>query len=206
MPLASLFLLEKDGETVEEKKISVSLHENESYIRKRCENCDDILIRPMRLGEGHKVDCLMVYIEVAVSNMMLDDSAIGKMINHFWEIPEEKILGIADVEELFSMEEVFGAVLSGNAVFFMDGYDRAMKISSKGYPGLDVSEAETEKVLRGSKEGFCDSVKTNAALVRKRIRDTRLKVEKQSIGVRVFGKLFCFGLPLKALFLLALVL
>ena len=192
MPLASLFLLEKDGETVEEKKISVSLHENESYIRKRCENCDDILIRPMRLGEGHKVDCLMVYIEVAVSNMMLDDSAIGKMINHFWEIPEEKIrefirrnsLGIADVEELFSMEEVFGAVLSGNAVFFMDGYDRAMKISSKGYPGLDVSEAETEKVLRGSKEGFCDSVKTNAALVRKRIRDTRLKVEQQSIGVR----------------------
>ena len=124
--------------------------------------------------------------------MMLDDSAIGKMINHFWEIPEEKIrefirrnsLGIADVEELFSMEEVFGAVLSGNAVFFMDGYDRAMKISSKGYPGLDVSEAETEKVLRGSKEGFCDSVKTNAALVRKRIRDTRLKVEQQNIGVR----------------------
>ena len=168
---------------MEEEKISVSLHENESYIRKRCENCDDILIRPMRLGEGHKVDCLMVYIEVAVSNMMLDDSAIGKMINHFWEIPAEKILefirrnslGIADVEELFSMEEVFGAVLSGNAVFFMDGYDRAMKISSKGYPGLDVSEAETEKVLRGSKEGFCDSVKTNAALVRKRIRDTRLE-------------------------------
>lgn len=66
----------------------------------------------------------------------------------------------------------------------MDGYDRSMKISSKGYPGLDVSEAETEKVLRGSKEGFCDSVKTNAALVRKRIRDTRLKVEQQNIGVR----------------------
>ena len=59
-----------------------------------------------------------------------------------------------------------------------------MKISSKGYPGLAVSEVKTEKVLRGSKEGFCDSVKTNAALVRKRIRDTRLKVEQSSIGVR----------------------
>ena len=79
----------KDGDFMETRKISISLHENESYIRKRCENCDDILIRPMRLGEGHKADCLMVYIEVAVSNMMLDDSAIGKMINHFWEIPEE---------------------------------------------------------------------------------------------------------------------
>lgn len=99
----------KDGDFMETRKISISLHENESYIRKRCENCDDILIRPMRLGEGHKADCLMVYIEVAVSNMMLDDSAIGKMINHFWEIPEEKIrefirrnsLGIADVKSVF---------------------------------------------------------------------------------------------------------
>lgn len=182
----------KEGVFVEDRKISALLHENETYIRKRCENCDDILIRPMVLGEGHKVNCLMVYIEVTVSNMMLDDSAIGKMVNHFWEIPAEKIrefirknsLGIADAEELSTMEEVFSAMLAGNAVFFMDGYDKAMKISSRGYPGLDVSEAETEKVLRGSKEGFCDRVKINAALIRKRLRDTRLKVEQQDIGVR----------------------
>ena len=166
------------------RKVSANLRENEKYLRSRLENCADILIRPMRLGENHKVDCLMVYIEVAVSNMMLDDSAIGKMINHFWEIPEEKIrefirrnsLGIADVEELFSMEEVFGAVLSGNAVFFMDGFDQAMKISSAGYPSMGVTEVEMEKVLRGSREGFSDSVKINSALIRKRLRDTRLKV------------------------------
>lgn len=56
----------------------------------------------------------MVYIEVTVSNMMLDDSAIGKMINHFWKIPPEKIqeflknnsLGIADVQKLENMDEV----------------------------------------------------------------------------------------------------
>lgn len=63
---------------MEKTKISSNLKENEVYIRSRCENCADILIRPMRLGDSRKVDCLMVYIEVAVSNMMLDDSAIGK--------------------------------------------------------------------------------------------------------------------------------
>lgn len=174
------------------KKISADIRENERYIQERCENCADILIRPMRLGDEHKVDCLMVYIEVAVSNMMLDDSAIGKMINHFWEIPPEKIpefmqnnsLGIADVQKLNDMNEVFGAILSGNAVFFIDGYDKAMKISSRGYPNMGVSEAESEKVLRGSREGFSDSVKTNSALVRKRLRDTRMKVEEYQMGVR----------------------
>lgn len=173
-------------------EISKSLRENEAYIRKQCKDCADILVRPMRLGEERKVDCLMVYIEVAVSNMMLDDSAIGKMVNHFWEVSPERIqefvsnnsLGIADVKKLGMMEEAFSALLAGNAIFFIDGYDQAMKISSKGYPGMGVSEAETEKVIRGSREGFTDSVKTNSALVRKRLRDTRMKVEEHQIGTR----------------------
>ena len=168
------------------RKVSANLRENEKYLRSRLENCADILIRPMRLGENHKVDCLMVYIEVAVSNMMLDDSAIGKMINHFWEISPGQIqefvqhnsLGIADVKKLEDLDEAIEAMLTGNAVFFIDGYDKAMKISSKGYPSMGVMEAESEKVLRGSREGFSDSVKSNSALVRKRLRDTRLKVEE----------------------------
>ena len=176
----------------ESRKVSANLRENEKYLRSRLENCSDILIRPMKLGEGHKVDCLMVYIEVAVSNMMLEDSAIGKMVNHFWEVSPDQILefvrnnslGIADVKKLEDMEEAIKALLAGNAVFFMDGYDCAMKISSKGYPGLGVTEAEKEQVLRGSKEGFGDSVKSNSALVRKRLRDTRLKVEEYFVGVR----------------------
>ena len=177
---------------MEKRLISSNLRENEAYIRVRFENCDDILIRPMKLGDERKVDCLMVYPEVAVSNMMLQDSALGKMINHFWEISPERIqefvknnsLGIADVKKFTDMEEAIESVLAGNAVFFMDGYPEAMKISSKGYPSMGVSEAETEKVLRGSREGFGDSVKTNSALVRKRLRDTRMKVEEHRTGLR----------------------
>ncbi len=169
-----------------------NIKENEAYVRKQCEKCDDIVIRPMRLGSEKKVDCLVVYIEVAVSNMMLVDSVIGKMINHFWEIPPEKMkeflddnsLGISDVKELPTMEEAMKAMLAGNAIFFMDGYDKAIKISSKGYPNMGVSEADREKVLRGSKEGFSDSAKSNSALVRKRLRSTGLKIEELFVGVR----------------------
>lgn len=192
MPYGMWIKNTKGKKDMEKTRISANLRENEKYIRNRCENCADILIRPMKLGDERKVDCLMVYIEVAVSNMMLDDSAIGKLVNHFWEISPDKIqefvqnnsLGIADVRKLPTMEEAFAAMLAGNAIFFLDGYDQAMKISSKGYPNMGVTEAETEKVLRGSKEGFSDAVKTNSALVRKRIRDTRLKVVENQIGTR----------------------
>lgn len=175
-----------------ESHISKNIRENEQYIRNVFADCADILIRPMRLGAESKTDCLMVYIETAVSNMMLDDSALGKMINHFWEISPSQIqeyvkynsLGIADAKKLKTMEEALEAVLAGDAVFFLDGYEEALKIASRGYPGMGVTEAESEKVLRGSREGFSDSVKTNSALIRKRLRDSRLKVEEQKIGTR----------------------
>ncbi|MGI6070197.1 MAG: spore germination protein [Blautia sp.] len=176
-----------------ETKTPVSQHlaENEAYVREKCRKCDDIIIRPMRLGEEEKVECLVVYLEVAVSNMMLEDSVIGKLMNHFWEIEpgqmkeflEYNSLGISDVKELDTMEDAFTAMLAGNAIFFMDGYTKAIKIGSKGYPGMGVQEAD-EKVLRGSKEGFTDAVKTNSALVRKRLRDTCMKVEQIETGVR----------------------
>lgn len=172
--------------------ISKDIRVNEKHVRERLQDCGDIQIRRMRLGKERKVDCLMVYIEVATSNMMLEDSALGKMIGHFWEISPAQIqefveynsLGIADVKKLTDMEQVFTGVLSGDAVFFMDGFDQAMKISSAGYPSMGVTEVEMEKVLRGSKEGFSDSVKTNSALIRKRLRDTRLKVVEFYIGER----------------------
>lgn len=172
--------------------VSKDIQENEKRVRERLKDCGDIKIRPMRLGEEKKVSCLMVYIESATANMMLDDSALGKMISHFWEISPEQIqsfveynsLGIADVKKLTTMTDVWEGILAGDAVFFLDGFDKAMKISSSGYPGMGVTEVELEKVLRGSKEGFSDSAKTNSALIRKRLRDTRLKVVEFFVGQR----------------------
>src|SRR5699024_6830696 len=49
---------------------------------------------------------------------------------------------------------------------------------------MGVLKAESEKTLRGSKEGFSESVKQNTALIRKRIRSTGVKVEEITLGSR----------------------
>ena len=74
-------------------------------------------------------------------------------------------LGIADVKKKIRVHGGrFCCPACRKRCLFMEGHDRAMKISSKGYPNMGVSGAETEKVLRGSREGFSDSVKTNPPL------------------------------------------
>ncbi len=93
--------------------ISTDLKQNEKRVREMIEGCDDILFRPMKLGKNKEISCFLIYIEVAAGNMMLEDSVIGKMLNHMWEMDEsgiqkaieENSLGVSDTKELVSMDE-----------------------------------------------------------------------------------------------------
>ena len=148
-------------------EISPQLADNEAWVDQTFEKCDDILHRQVYLGQGRQ-EGLLVYVEVAVSNLML----------------EEHVIGLSDVQPLKSYEEGKAALLAGHGLLFLDGDTNCYKISSKGYPGLGVKKAENEKVIRGSQEAFTESEKINVALIRKRLRDSRMKVEEQTVGVR----------------------
>ena len=148
-------------------EISPQLADNEAWVDQTFEKCDGILHRQVYLGQGRQ-EGLLVYVEVAVSNLML----------------EEHVIGLSDVQPLKSYEEGKAALLAGNGLLFLDGDTNCYKISSKGYPGLGVKKAENEKVIRGSQEAFTESEKINVALIRKRLRDSRMKVEEQTVGVR----------------------
>ena len=71
--------------------VSLNIKDNQEYVQEKCRGCDDIIQRPMKLGEGKKIDCLVVYIEVAVSNMALEESVIGKLINKLWTVPDQEM-------------------------------------------------------------------------------------------------------------------
>ena len=148
-------------------RISPDLEKNRQWVEETFQNCDDILHRQVFLNNG-KDEGILVYVEVAVSNLML----------------EEHVIGLSDVQPLKSYEEGKAALLAGNGLLFLDGDTNCYKISSKGYPGLGVKKAENEKVIRGSQEAFTESEKINVALIRKRLRDSRMKVEEQTVGVR----------------------
>ena len=133
--------------------ISKDIRVNEKHVRERLQDCGDIQIRRMRLGEERKVDCLMVYIEVATSNMMLEDSALGKMIGHFWEISPAQIqefveynsLGIADVKK--AMEPMYTTRpdldRSGMGFAFMEAFMDQVEVESEVGVGTIVRMKKT---------------------------------------------------------------
>lgn len=85
-----------------------------------------------------------------------------------------------EVEE--NMGKLADALLSGMFILLIDGYRKALLIDSRTYPARGVEEPEKDKVLRGSKDGFVETVVFNTALIRRRIRSVDLHMEMMRAG------------------------
>ena len=79
-------------------------------------------------------------------------------------------------------DDILRNVLSGTAVFFVEGYDAALCMDCRSYPARGVDEPDKDKSLRGSRDGFVETVVYNTALVRRRIRSTDLVMEMHTVG------------------------
>lgn len=79
-------------------------------------------------------------------------------------------------------DEIITALMSGQTILMLEGFDKCLLIDSRTYPARGVSEPEKEKALRGSKDGFVETIVFNTALVRRRIRSPKLRMEMMRAG------------------------
>ena len=82
------------------------------------------------------------------------------------------------------LEQVIDSILEGDTALFVDGYEQAIIIGSRGWEMRGLQEPQSEALVRGPRDGFNETLKTNITLVRRRIRDTKLKVKMMKIGRR----------------------
>ena len=74
------------------------------------------------------------------------------------------------------------AILSGAIGILIEGYRKGIIIDCRSYPARNVQEPESDKVLRGSHEGFVESIIVNTALIRKKVRSADLTMERTTVG------------------------
>ena len=153
-----------------------------------------------QLGVGANFDVLYRVMEIGGRQAcfyMIDgfckDEVMQKLMQHFIGITPDKMpmdahtmskqlvpYGEVDLKE--DWEEIEYAVMSGVVALFVDGYAKCILIDARTYPARGVSEPEKDKVLRGSKDGFVETVVFNTALIRRRIRSPQLRMEMLKAG------------------------
>jgi len=96
----------------------------------------------------------------------------------------KKLLPYIEVRRSETFDEIVTAILSGPLALLIDGSGEAILIDARTYPARDPEEPELERVLRGSRDGFVETIIFNTALIRRRVRDPNLRVELLTVGAR----------------------
>lgn len=169
------------------EKISTLLSDNMGYLNERLsvDTNFDIVYRTIKIGGR---DACMYFIDG-----FCKDELMQKMLQYFMDIKEEEMpkdahemsktsLPYVEVDLQDSWEQIIYFVMSGVFALFIDGYDKCLLIDSRTYPSRGVEEPEKDKVLRGSKDGFVETIVFNTALIRRRIRSTELRMEMMRAG------------------------
>lgn len=106
-----------------------------------------------------------------------------KLSTDLFKVVENRLVN-QSVERATTLDLIVDKVLSGLIAVVMEGENTAFVIDVRSYPGRQPQEPDTEKVVRGSRDGFVENIILNTALTRRRIRDERLRFEMLKVGER----------------------
>ena len=144
----------------------------------------DILKRKIIMGEKQAG---FYFIDGFVQEDMVE-----KLMQFFYSLKPENLKDIdtfleegmpyTEVEKSSVLIDVIKSFLSGMTVLYIDGFDECILIDCRTYPMRSVTEPWKDRVLRGARDGFVETIVHNAALLRRRVRDTRLSLEMFQVG------------------------
>jgi len=176
---------------VEKKNISKNLQETIDRLKKEFLDCSDVVQKRLYLGKN-KYPVYMIYMDTMINRDLVESEILKALMFSMGEVPTEDPLtfimnygmATADVKAQKDYDLALKSMMSGDTLIFVDQADQVLVINSKGYPNRGVQTAETEVTVHGPKDSFTESVRFNTVLIRRRIRDTRLKAKPLVKGVR----------------------
>lgn len=154
----------------------------------------DLITRRLTLCH---IDCFFIgingYLDSRILHNLLSDlqdirfSDLQPTQNFPSEIIRERLMDAipaAQVKYYDDWDELLKNLLSGPFLLFFEGVDKGFCIDIRTYPARSIEEPENEKVVRGSKDGFVETLLLNANLIRRRIRSPKLTFEITNVGTQ----------------------
>lgn len=175
----------------EKQPISPKIKETEEYMKQNVGVgvSFDLGYRKIRLFKT-EIDiyyltgmCDTQYIQELMKKLIDINDVERHNPSKLFEIVENRLVH-QQVSRVKYMNEAITQMLSGLIVIFINGETEAFVVDVRSYPGRSPSEPDTEKVVRGSRDGYTENIIENTALTRRRVRDERLRHEIFQVGER----------------------
>lgn len=174
--------------------LTTELAVNEVRLRAQLAAGFDVVYRAFTTGYGQGTPGLLLCINGLADRQTLTDLLLAatRYTNPPYDSPDTPghrlkdllltVVPATEVRLTGEMAKVIEAVLEGQTAVLLDGVAEALLVDTRWHPGRTVDEPQTESEVRGPRDGMVESVRVNTTLLRRRIRDPRLRFEPMQIG------------------------
>ncbi|MFJ8090268.1 spore germination protein [Lysinibacillus sp. NPDC095746] len=170
-----------------------SLSQNLKIIKNTLGNSNDLVIREITIGKAEQFTLAILYVDglsdkITISNAVIDKLMLDIEDNHDAEIEKiirylrDSCLTAGDVNDIFHFSALYNSILNGNTVILLDESSTGIETSTQGAKDRAVMEPSTESVIRGPRESFTETLRTNTALIRRKIKSPNLWIKSRIIG------------------------
>jgi spore germination protein KA len=166
---------------------------NTELICHRLGASSDVSVRSIRLDwSSLERECViqLIFLDGMVNSQVLQESIIPAIqsappVPEGYSLPRyfsDQILTAGQVRITGDMTGAVKDILSGCLLMLIDGYDEALALAIQGYEKRSIGETKTETVIRGPQEAFTDDLRTNITMIRRKMKDERLRIVTRSVG------------------------
>ena len=178
-----------------EKSVSKNLEKFKAFLGES----SDAVFREFSLGmQG--IPCAAVFIDGLVDEMVINEQILKPMMYQIailentlqksiepgkaFEYVKMRVLAVGDIKEAETLDEAFILIMSGEVGIMIEGFEKILIASARGWPQRSIEEPPSEIVIRGPREGFTETLRSNTALLRRKIKDPNFVIKNIQIGRR----------------------
>ncbi|KUK32382.1 MAG: Spore germination protein KA [Thermoanaerobacterales bacterium 50_218] len=178
-----------------EEPFSADIETNVRKFQRIFGNTGDLSRRDFLLEGEQGVEVVLFYIDGLVDKGAISEVVLKPFLFHNLDEEEKRLLPgnayqliktslitSAEVKEAEKFSELVDLVLVGHVAVFVEGSEKVLAVDVKGWKDRGVEEPESEAFIRGPREGFTETLRTNTALIRRRIKTPNLEFNTITVG------------------------
>lgn len=161
-----------------------NLQENLEYIKSRLGNTEELITREIDMNG---IKCAVVYLlglsdTVALSKFIVSPLSENKEKVKKIDDLMQKILHLSEIKKEDKNEEIVLNILKGKAILIVDGFSEVLILGADKFKERAIAEPPTSSVLKGPREGFVESIKTNLSVMRRILATPKLRTKNLTVG------------------------
>jgi len=173
-------------------KLSMTLEENVQLFRQLFTNDETLTIRFFENQQEPLIKCCILFIDGMIDEKIVDENIIQPIMQNTELSSTDDIISRLDAQVVFlnktqrtpDIDMLSMAIVEGRTVLLIEGSQDGLILSTTAFTTRQIEEPQSERVNRGPREGFVESLMENLTMIRRRLKTTALKMKFLTIGTQ----------------------